>query len=107
MTDEATSPQGPDADESLEGRLEHLHRHLAATAELPVDRDASRWLGEADAIARDVATTDLERSVVDERVGKIETLLAEVDETGHEEADEHLEAARQICVTVQNSDFDA
>ncbi|APX96216.1 hypothetical protein [Natronorubrum daqingense] len=107
MTDDTTPQRVPDPDEPLEANLEYLHRHLAATAELPVDRDASRWLGEADAIARDVATTDLERSVVDERVGKIETLLAEVDETGHEEADEHLEAARQICVTVQNSDFDA
>lgn len=106
MTDEATPPRVPDADEPLEVRLEHLHRHLAATAELPVDRDASRWLGEADAIARDVAMTDLERSVVDERLGKIETLLAEVDETGHGEADEHLEAATAICATVLDSDLE-
>lgn len=104
MTDDATSPQVPDADEPLEVHLEHLHHHLAATAELPVDRDASRWLGEADAIARDIATTDLERSVVDERVGKIETLLTEVDETGHEEADEHLESAHQICAELLEID---
>ncbi|SDK71824.1 hypothetical protein [Natronorubrum texcoconense] len=80
------------AEDSLEDQTQQLHRHLEHTAELPIDRDANRWLGEADAIARDVATSDLEREVVVERVEKIQHLLSEVDETGHVAGDEHLEA---------------
>jgi len=41
--------------ESIEDRLRALHDHLAATAERPVETDASRWLGEAEAVAADVA----------------------------------------------------
>ncbi|WP_339103527.1 hypothetical protein [Haloterrigena salinisoli] len=87
-------------DDSLSGRTQELHRHLEATAELPIDRTANRWLGEAEAVAADVATSDLERETVLERVAKVQHLLGEVDETDHEGADDHLEAAEEICAKI-------
>ena len=89
MTDESC--------DALAERTRELHRHLEATATYPIDREANRWLGEAEAIAGDVATSDLDRETVFERVGKIQRLLSEVDDTGHERADEHVEAAKRCC----------
>ncbi|MDQ2052496.1 hypothetical protein RBH26_18700 [Natronolimnohabitans sp. A-GB9] len=81
-------------------RTQQLHHHLEATGELPIDREANRWLGEAEAIAADVATSDLDRETVHERVTKIQKLLSEVDGTGSEDGDEHLEAARASCEAI-------
>ena len=83
----------PDRDALLDG----LHEHLAATAELPVERDASRWIGEAEAVAADLAGSDLPAGTVRERVGHVRDLLAEVEETGHPAADDHVERARKLC----------
>ncbi|WP_126661063.1 hypothetical protein [Haloterrigena salifodinae] len=91
-------------DESLRERAQELHRHLEATAELPIDRTANRWLGEAEAVARDVATSDLDEETTLERVAKVQHLLGEVDETGHEEADDHLEAAKEVCTEILEDD---
>ena len=104
MTDDG-SPALRDAidEHALERRLARLSYHIEATAELPVDRQASRWLGEAEAVARDVAGSDLERPVVAERVATVQELLAEVEGTGHEDADEHLETARRECVDLLES----
>lgn len=82
-------------------RLDALAEHLRATGERPVERTASRWLGEAEAIAVDLAEHDLERTVQQERLRTIEHLLSNVDGTGDETADEHLEAAREIVVSIQ------
>ena len=101
MTDDSNPARTADgAKDSLEDRTRRLSRSLEATAELPIDRQANRWLGEAEAIARDVATSDLEDGVVVDRVEKIQHLLSEVDETGHDEADDHLEAATKCCATI-------
>ena len=79
-----------------EDRLRALQDHLAATGERPVERTASRWLGEAEAIARDVADGDLAPEVRQERLEKVEHLLANVEETGDEAADDHVGAAEAI-----------
>ena len=73
-----------------------LHDELAATAERPVERSASRWLGEADAIAGDVAHGGMSDDVRRERLEQIEELLGHVDGTGDEQADDHVEAARDL-----------
>lgn len=107
MTDETShSPTSNDANgaDTLAERTQQLRRHLEATAELPIDRRANRWLGEAEAIASDVATSDLERETVLERVETVQRLLSEVDSTGHDEADDHLEAATRICATILDGD---
>lgn len=72
-----------------------LHRHLAATAELPVERHASRVLGEAEAVADDLR--DCDPSVAAERAAVVLELLDEIDGTGHDEADEHVAAAREAA----------
>ncbi|SFR99498.1 hypothetical protein SAMN05216559_2218 [Halomicrobium zhouii] len=77
------------------GDLAALHDHLAATGELPVERSASRWLGEAEALAADLRESDLPADVVADRLATIEKLLGEVEETGDERADEHVAAARE------------
>lgn len=74
---------------------EALYRHLAATAELPVERRASRVLGEAEAVADDLR--DCDPAVAAERAAVVLDLLAEIDETGHDEADEHVTAAREAA----------
>ena len=108
MTDESTPPtaDAEDRERLLADRTQRLHQHLEATAELPIDREANRWLGEAEAIASDVATSDLEAATVHERVEKINHLLAAVDETGHDEADDHLEAATQVAAAILESSHD-
>lgn len=78
-------------DETL---VDELHAHLAATAELPVDRAASRWLGEAQAVAADAR--DAPEDAVDRRVEQARELLSHVGTTGSSEADEHVEDARAL-----------
>ena len=83
-----------------EKRLRELHDHLAATGERPVERTASRWLGEAEAIAGDIALSDLPADVRRERLAKVEHLLDNVEATGDAEADEHVEQARALLDTL-------
>nr|WP_255194588.1 hypothetical protein [Natronobeatus ordinarius] len=86
-----------DSDPDLDELGRRLHDHLAATAELPIDRTANRWLGEAEAIAGDVATSDLDEATTRTRVEQVRHLLAQAGRTGHDEADAHLETARELC----------
>nr|WP_148416269.1 hypothetical protein [Haloferax sp. KTX1] len=72
-----------------------LHDRLAATATRPVREDASRWLGEAEAVAGDLAVGPLpDDEVVRTRLGHVERLLSNVGETEDEAADEHVASAR-------------
>lgn len=89
----------PDSDPDRD-RVAELHAHLAATAELPVERSASRVLGEAEAVAADLHEAELHPRVVRERAAVIGELLSHVDETGHPEADEHVEEARACVATL-------
>lgn len=78
-------------------RVRQLHEHLAATAELPVERESSAYLGEAAAVARDLAERPATPAVVRERAGHVRDLLAAVEGTGNDEADEHVAAARKLA----------
>jgi len=85
--------------------LRALHEHLKATEELPVQPDASVWLGEAAAVAADVADGDVPPAVVVDRVGRVAALLGEVETTGNADADEHVRAAERIAARiVENED---
>ncbi|WP_254764286.1 hypothetical protein [Natrinema marinum] len=92
-----TDPYGDDEPDSLEALSRALYRRLAATAERPIDRRTNRWLGEAEAVAEDVARSDLEPAVVRERVETVRSLLSEADTPADDDAREHLEAARRLC----------
>lgn len=103
MTDEngdpdAAAERGSEAtaDGDPDSLIEALHAELAATAELPIERDASRWIGEAEAVAEDLVGAAASEAVVDRRVGHVRDLLAEVDETGNDAADEHVDEAERL-----------
>lgn len=87
-------PAGASPEEEVAELVAAVHDHLAATQERPVERGASRWIGEAEAVARDLAESDLAPAVVAERLGHVRRLLSEVDGTQDDEADEHVAAAR-------------
>ncbi|MEF8973966.1 MAG: hypothetical protein V5A15_03655 [Haloarcula sp.] len=77
-------------------RLQALHEHLAETGERPVERTASRWLGEAEAVAADIAEGELSDDVLAERLATVDHILSHVDGTGDGVADDHVAAAREL-----------
>ncbi|WP_436924113.1 hypothetical protein [Halosimplex amylolyticum] len=96
-----------DHDDSLAERVERLHDALRATEERPVEREASRWIGEAQAVAgdaSDVATTGGDAGVVRERVGHVADLLANVEETGDDAADERVATARELAERIADGE---
>ncbi|WP_256301327.1 hypothetical protein [Haloarchaeobius salinus] len=82
-----------------DGALADLAATLRRTEEYPVDRVANRWLGEAEAVAGDLADADLPDEVVHERLGHVEHLLSNVDGTGSAEADALVERAKALTAT--------
>ena len=91
MDDSDQPPSDPDAAVSA------LADHLTATAERPIPPAANRWLGEAEAVARDAATDGLDSDTRRKRVQQVAELLAEADETGDPVADDHIAAAEACC----------
>ncbi|MHC3437099.1 hypothetical protein ACYJ1Y_03125 [Natrialbaceae archaeon A-gly3] len=83
--------------EAVDEPLAKLHEHLEATQSLPVEREASRWIGEAEAVVSDLVYADVDESVVEKRVAHVVELLGHVEETGDEAADEHVRAARGLA----------
>ena len=77
--------------------LAALHDRLAATEELPVEREAGWRLGEAQALAADIVDGGVDDATVVRRADEIRTLLAAVDGTGDPEADDHVAAARELA----------
>lgn len=84
----------------IDGLVSSLHDHLAATEDQPLEDDVSRLLGEAQAIAADIDESDLDYETTQERVRKVLDLLADIDTTGDDEADEHVAAARRAAERV-------
>lgn len=80
----------------VDDRLRTLHDNLVATAELPLNRTATRWVAEAEAVAGDCLDID-DPSVLKRRVGHVRDLLANVETTGHPEADDHVDVARELA----------
>lgn len=99
-----------DEGRSVDDLLETLHEHLAATAERPVARTASAHLGEAEAVARDLAERPADPETVHERVGHVIRLLDAAGDTEDEVADEHvaaaLDAANRLVVELSDDDTD-
>lgn len=83
--------------------VEELARELEATAERPVERDASRWIGEAEAVAGDIAGTDVPLDVIKERIGHVDRLLSEIDTTGDRTADEHVNEAKRLVEEIRKA----
>ena len=98
MSDDIQVPAEPDA------AVDALADHLIATAERPVPPATNRWLGEAEAVARDAASDGLDSETRRKRVRQAATLLESADETGDETADQHIEAATACCQVVLDAD---
>ncbi|MFH5797807.1 hypothetical protein [Haladaptatus sp. CMAA 1911] len=67
---------------------------MEATASLPVATRPSQYLGEAQAVVGDARGAP--ESVVEKRISQADDLLSHVEETGSEEADAHVERAREL-----------
>jgi hypothetical protein len=94
------------AREKLKSEVRQLYEHLAATRERPIEREASRWIGEADAITDDLVgpeIADLDLDVIQRRIGHVADLLSNIEGTGDSTADEHVESARDLANTILES----
>lgn len=87
-------------DASTEAHVAAIHEHLAATATRPVERSASRWIGEAEAVAADLVDADLPEAVVVERLGHVRRLLSKVEDPGDLEAADHVDRAAALVERV-------
>jgi len=85
-------------------RLRELHDHLEATGELPVERSASHYLGEAEAVVADALKPGTDAEVVRRRVEQARDLLSNIEETGDDRADERVERARECCAALLGED---
>ena len=85
-------------------RARELLTHLEATEELPLPSRTHQWLGEAQAAAADAVGDDVPESVVRKRATQVRELLSHVEETGEPEADEHVDAAREIAAILASCD---
>jgi len=96
------------SDEPLADRVARLHETLAATEERPVERTAGRWIGEAQAVARDaVELTDdqgTREPVIRIRVGHVLDMLENVERTGDATADEHVATAHALAESIVNEE---
>ncbi|MFC5279456.1 hypothetical protein ACFPM1_11915 [Halorubrum rubrum] len=93
----AMVPSPIEDDDERRAAVNELHGHLAATAELPIERAANRWIGEAEAVAADLVEVPNDPELVRKRATQMAALLDEVDDTGDSTANEHLAAATRIA----------
>jgi hypothetical protein len=85
------------AEDRTRALLADIAEALQATEELPVERTAARWIGEAQAVATDLTRGEPAPDTVRRRVGHVVELLDNVEDTGHPEADERVDAARSAA----------
>jgi hypothetical protein len=90
-------PSPIEDDDERRATVIDLHEHLAATAELPIDRTANRWIGEAEAVAADLVAAPNDPELVDKRATHIAALLDEVEDTDDPAANEHVAAAARLA----------
>ena len=77
--------------------VDTLHAHLEATAGLPIDPAANRWLGEAEAVVADIAEGDPAPAVVTDRAGTVVRLLESAGDTDNDEAAACVDAALAVA----------
>jgi len=87
--------------EAVDELVADMHDNLAATAELDVDPRANRWLGEAEAVAADIAEHDLPAGTVRKRAGQIRRLLESAGPTDNDEAEKRVRAALTLARKIE------
>ncbi|MFT4922326.1 MAG: hypothetical protein ACI8XM_001539 [Haloarculaceae archaeon] len=88
-------------DQRAEELLSDLATQLEATEELPVDRTAGRWIGEAQAVAADLTQGDPDTETVRRRVDHVVDLLDNVDDAGHSDTNERVATARTLAIDLR------
>lgn len=74
-----------------------IHSHLEATEQLPLDAVTNRWLGEAQAVAADIATGDVSPAVASARAEHVVQLLENAGDIDDPEASEHVAASLSLA----------
>lgn len=89
-----------------------LSDRLESTAELPVARPESAYLGEAEAVASDASSlwlaghpsragdADVSLTVVRARIEHVAELLSNVEDVENDAARDHVEAARELTAEI-------
>ncbi|WP_201740135.1 hypothetical protein [Salinigranum halophilum] len=89
-----------DVERPLDDLVADLASTLRATEELPVAPSASTWLGEAQAVAEDLARGGLDDAVVRERVGHVHRLLTSAGDPDNDAAAAHVDDAVTLAETI-------
>ncbi|QSG16312.1 hypothetical protein [Halapricum desulfuricans] len=84
-------------DDARRRAVVELHEHLAATAELPIERTANRWIGEAEAVAADLVEAPNDADLIRKRATHIVSLLDEVGDINDPVANKHIVAAARLA----------
>ena len=79
-----------------------LYRHLAATEQLPLDASTNRWLGEAQAVAADIATSDVTAAVAIDRAATVVKLLESTGDIDNPAASEHVATSLALARELAN-----
>jgi hypothetical protein len=82
------------SDDALAETVAVVHDHLRATEQLPLSARANGLLGEATAVVADLHDRPADAATTRERLATARELLAELEATGHPEADDHVDRAR-------------
>ncbi len=80
--------------------IDTLIEELVATREMPVDTTASRWIAEAEAVAKDLEMTQADDQVLRRRLTHVKELIDNIEETDNPAVDEHLENAMDVLERV-------
>lgn len=91
MAEDDDTSVGPDPTELESQELAtQIHEHLEATEQMPLDTATNRWLGEAEAVAADIAIGDVSEAVASNRAETIVELLESAGSIENESASEHV-----------------
>jgi hypothetical protein len=85
---------------SLDALVAALASTLRETEELPVAPSASVWLGEAHAVAEDLARGDAVDEVIHERVGHVHRLLTSAGDLDNEAAAARVDDAVALAAEI-------
>jgi hypothetical protein len=90
MGTEGGPPSSDPSEMTVQALTAGIHEHLEATEQLPLDAGTNRWLGEAQAVAADIATSDVPATVAIDRAETVVDLLERAGDIDDPVAREHV-----------------
>jgi hypothetical protein len=97
---ESENEGGVADDQSVDALVSALEATLRETEELPVAPASSVWLGEAHAVAADLAREPVDEEVLRERVGHVHRLLSSAGDVDNDAAASSVADAVEIAATI-------